>query len=94
MSDTPLRLGKSIKEPKRQCPCCQKILDGATEIVQADLSQAPKMPVGSITVCAYCFAVLEVQETSFREVTEDERRKIFAAHPYMANIIQHMKEQR
>jgi len=83
MSDRPFRLGATLpRQPRRSCPECGTTLDGATELVQADLPAVKKvMPVGSLTVCLYCAQPLELRAEGFKALSPAEVDSFCQSNP-------------
>ncbi len=54
------------------CPACRSTLDGATGVGHDE-----KPTAGDVTVCAYCFVVLEFTESlQLRELSTDELQQL------------------
>jgi hypothetical protein len=54
------------------CPVCRARLDAATGISLHASERRPTLQIGSISVCAYCHAILIVTTIGFRVATEAE----------------------
>lgn len=64
---------RTAPQVARACLVCHARLDAATELsFDAPPDHAREMPEGSVTVCAYCGAVLILDAGAFRVMTAEE----------------------